>query len=96
MTEYAKRMEESQKTWLAQFAADLWPYLGPPMQVTPVEAKSSYELSSPTASQRGDGKPGFSVKKYYAAEIEGAAEAAMAAVMRDYQTLLDFRPVTKP
>ncbi len=58
-----------------------------------LKSTSSYEISSPTASQRGGGLVGFTVKKYYCADVPGEAEAAMQAAMDDYQKLLDFRPI---
>ena len=45
-------------------------------------------MSSPTATQRGDGRPQISVKLYFDNDLPGAAERAMIQVQADYERLL--------
>ena len=54
---------------------------------------SSVGMTSPTASQRGNGLPQIEAKVYYDAGVHGAAEAAMAQLRSTFQELLDWRPL---
>lgn len=61
-----------------------------------IKASSSYEISSPTASQRGGGLPQITVKLYFCNDVPGEADTAIAQAMLDYNALLAFRPDQGP